>query len=94
MTHDHVANQPPQIVLRERRDRTPEHRHDRDHDNRADRRFPLPKRVAFLPRYATVSAAANHRYRDALAVVDDPAPVPRPHGGGGADLVGGRAAAL
>src|SRR4029453_10022713 len=23
---------------------------------------PLPKHVAFLPRYATVSAAANHRY--------------------------------
>jgi hypothetical protein len=35
---------------------------------------PLPKGVAFLPRYATVSAAANHRYRDALAGVDDPAP--------------------
>ena len=34
----------------------------------------LPKSVAFLPRYATVSAAANHRYLDALAVVDDPAP--------------------
>jgi hypothetical protein len=24
---------------------------------------PLPKGVAFLPRYATVSAAANHRYQ-------------------------------
>jgi hypothetical protein len=34
---------------------------------------PLPKGVAFLPRYAAVSAAANHRYLDALAVVDDPA---------------------
>jgi hypothetical protein len=38
---------------------------------------PLPKGVAFLPRYATVSAAANHRYLDALAVVDDPAPAHR-----------------
>src|SRR5437899_1647813 len=27
--------------------------------------------------YATVSAAANHRYLDALAVVDDPAPAHR-----------------
>lgn len=38
---------------------------------------PLPKGVAFLPRYAPVSAAANHRSRDALAVVDDPAPAQR-----------------
>jgi hypothetical protein len=37
----------------------------------------LPKGVAFLPRYATVSAGANHRYLDALAVVDDPAPAHR-----------------
>jgi len=29
------------------------------------------------PRCATVSAAANHRYLDALAVVDDPAPAQR-----------------
>jgi len=35
---------------------------------------PLPKGVAYLPRYAAVSAAANQRYLDALAVVDDPAP--------------------
>src|SRR5437899_1920552 len=35
---------------------------------------PLPKGVAFLPRYAAVATAANHRYLDALAVVDDPAP--------------------
>jgi len=33
-----------------------------------------PKGVAYLPRYAAVSATANHRYLDALAVVDDPAP--------------------
>jgi len=38
---------------------------------------PLPKGVAFLPRYATVSAAANQRYLEALAVVDDPAPAHR-----------------
>src|SRR5215831_8736337 len=38
---------------------------------------PLPKGVAYLPRYATVSATANHRYLDALAVVDDPAPAHR-----------------
>ena len=38
---------------------------------------PLPKGVAFLPRYATVSAAANHRYLEALAVVDDSAPAHR-----------------
>jgi hypothetical protein len=39
--------------------------------------YPLPKGVAFLPQYAAVSAAANHRYLDALAVVDDPAPAYR-----------------
>ena len=33
--------------------------------------------MAFLPRYVTVSAAANHPYLDALAVVDDPAPAHR-----------------
>jgi len=38
----------------------------------------LPKGVAFLPRYATVSAAANHRYLDALAIVDDPPPLTVP----------------
>jgi hypothetical protein len=38
---------------------------------------PLPKGVAYLPRYAAVSATANQRYLDALAVVDDPAPVHR-----------------
>jgi len=38
---------------------------------------PLPKGVAFLPRYAAVATAANHRYLDALAVVDDPAPAYR-----------------
>lgn len=38
---------------------------------------PCPKAVAFLARFATVSAAANHRYLDALAVVDDPAPAHR-----------------
>jgi hypothetical protein len=38
---------------------------------------PLPKGVAYLPRYAAVSTAANHRYLDALAVVDDPAPAYR-----------------
>src|SRR5437867_7438874 len=35
------------------------------------------RNVAFLPRYATWSAAANHRYLDALAVVDDAAPAHR-----------------
>jgi len=35
--------------------------------------WPLPKGVAYLPRYAVVSTAANHRYLEALAVVDDPA---------------------
>src|SRR5262249_27705304 len=38
---------------------------------------PLPKGVAYLPRYATVSATANHRYLDAPASVADPAPAPR-----------------
>jgi hypothetical protein len=38
---------------------------------------PLPKGVAYLPRYAAGSATANHRYLDALAVVDDPAPAHR-----------------
>jgi hypothetical protein len=38
---------------------------------------PLPKGVAYLPRYVAVSTAANHRYLDALAVVDDPAPAYR-----------------
>jgi len=38
---------------------------------------PLPKGVAFRPRYAAVATAANHRYLDALAVVDDPAPAYR-----------------
>src|SRR5262249_38853784 len=38
---------------------------------------PLPKGVAYLLRYAAVSATANHRYLDALAVVDDPAPAQR-----------------
>jgi len=33
----------------------------------------LPTGVAYLPRYAAVSATADHRYLDALAVVDDPA---------------------
>src|SRR4029453_17268441 len=37
----------------------------------------LPTGVAYLPRYAAVSATATHRYLDALAVVDDPAPVHR-----------------
>jgi hypothetical protein len=37
----------------------------------------LPKGVAFLPRYAAVSAAANHRYLDAVAVVENPAPAYR-----------------
>jgi hypothetical protein len=37
----------------------------------------LPKGVAYLPRFAAVSVAANHRYLDALAVVDDPAPAYR-----------------
>jgi hypothetical protein len=39
--------------------------------------YPLPKGVAFLPRYAAVAAAANQRYLEALAVVDDPAPAHR-----------------
>jgi hypothetical protein len=33
--------------------------------------------AAYLPRYAAVSATANHRYLDALAVVGDPAPAHR-----------------
>ena len=36
--------------------------------------FPMRKGVANLYRYAEVSRAANRRYLDALAVVDDPAP--------------------
>ncbi len=36
--------------------------------------FPMAKGVANLYRYAEVSRAANRRYLDALAVVDDPAP--------------------
>ena len=38
---------------------------------------PLPKGVAYLPRYVAVATAANHRSLDALAVVDDPAPAYR-----------------
>jgi hypothetical protein len=34
--------------------------------------LPLPRGVAYLPRYAEVSGAANARYLDALALVDDP----------------------
>src|SRR5262249_39442462 len=44
---------------------------------------PLPKGVAYLPRYATVSATTNHRHLDALAAVDDPAPAQRVPGGQG-----------
>jgi len=36
--------------------------------------FPMAKGVANLYRYAEVSRVANHRYLDALAVVEDPAP--------------------
>jgi hypothetical protein len=36
--------------------------------------FPMPKGVAYLFRYQEVSRAANHRYLNALAVVEDPAP--------------------
>ena len=39
--------------------------------------FPMAKRVTNLRRYAEVSFAANRRYLDALAVVDDPAPAHR-----------------
>lgn len=38
---------------------------------------PMPKGVANLPRYAEVSLAANRRYLDALAVIDDPTPLYR-----------------
>jgi hypothetical protein len=34
--------------------------------------FPMPKGVAFLDRYAQISLAVNHRYLEALSVVDDP----------------------
>ena len=34
--------------------------------------FPMAKRVSNLPRYAEVSFAANQRYLDALAVIEDP----------------------
>lgn len=34
--------------------------------------LPLPKGIAYMFRYAEVSRAANQRYLDALAVVDDP----------------------
>lgn len=37
----------------------------------------MPKGVAYLPRYVAVAPAANHRYLDALAVADDPAPAHR-----------------
>ncbi len=36
--------------------------------------FPLPKSVAYLYRYIEIGQAANARYIEALAVVDDPAP--------------------
>jgi len=36
--------------------------------------YPMAKRVTNLARYAEVSLAANRRYLDALAVVDDPTP--------------------
>jgi hypothetical protein len=39
--------------------------------------FPMRKGVACLYRYAQVSRAANRRYLDALAVVEDPTPVHR-----------------
>ncbi len=39
--------------------------------------FPMVKGVANLYRYAEVSLAANGRYLDALAVVDDPAKAQR-----------------
>jgi hypothetical protein len=38
--------------------------------------FPLCKGVSYLWRYAEVSQRANHRYLDALSVVDDPSQVP------------------
>lgn len=37
--------------------------------------YPLPKGVAYLPRYVEVSRAANQRYLAALSVVNNPAPV-------------------
>jgi hypothetical protein len=39
--------------------------------------FPLCKGVSYLWRYAEVSRRANHRYLDALSVVDDPQAVPQ-----------------
>jgi hypothetical protein len=39
--------------------------------------LPLTRGVAFMFRYAEVSRVANSRYLDALAVIDDPAPVLR-----------------
>lgn len=39
--------------------------------------FPMAKGVANLYRYAEVSLAANHRYLDALAAVDDPSKAQR-----------------
>jgi hypothetical protein len=39
--------------------------------------FPLPRGVAWLPRYSEVSSAANVRYLDALTVVDDPSAAKR-----------------
>jgi hypothetical protein len=53
---------------------------------------PLPKGVAYLPRYAAVSATANHRYLDALAVVDDPAPPHRASTASSSPCAMGRAA--
>ncbi|MBI3455594.1 MAG: hypothetical protein HY002_07385 [Candidatus Rokubacteria bacterium] len=49
-------------------------RRGRRRDRRALGWSPLPTGVAFLPRYVVVSATANQRYLDALAVVDDPTP--------------------
>jgi hypothetical protein len=40
-------------------------------------RAALTEGYTVAPRYATVSATANHRYLDALAVVDGPAPAHR-----------------
>jgi len=39
--------------------------------------LPMTRGVAFMFRYAEVSRAANHRYLNALAIVDDPAPTYR-----------------
>jgi hypothetical protein len=48
------------------------HRHRREHDRRTELGwFPMNKGVANLYRYAQVSRAANARYLEALAVVDD-----------------------